>query len=159
VELWQWFRRARGTIMPILVVCTRAFLSQQTVGVSAIVANGEGQVLLGRSRLAGGWALPGGGVDAFEPPETAVIRELREEIGLEVSAAPQFIGLYTRRVLWATNLIAVYCVRDARFVFKPNLEISEIRWIDPAKPPPGTHAGTMRRLAEFAGLRPRSPYW
>ena len=145
--------------MPILVVCTRAFLSQTSFGVSAIVADGEGRVLIGRSRLAGGWTLPGGGVDAFEPPEKAVIRELEEEVGLQASAPPELIGLYTRRVLWATNMIAVYCVREARLAFKPSFEISEIRWIDPANPPEGTHPGTMRRLAEFAGLRPRGPYW
>jgi 8-oxo-dGTP diphosphatase len=37
-----------------------------------------------RSDLAGRWFLPGGGVDHGEHPDAAVVREVREETGLEV---------------------------------------------------------------------------
>ena len=45
-------------------------------GVLAIVLQKEsGQVLLVKRRDAGVWALPGGGLDDFEPPADAVIIE------------------------------------------------------------------------------------
>ncbi|MCB1213034.1 MAG: NUDIX domain-containing protein [Chlamydiia bacterium] len=44
----------------------------------------EGKYLFVRRRDVPVWVLPGGGVDSGETPEEAVIREVREETGLEV---------------------------------------------------------------------------
>lgn len=56
------------------------------VGVGAVVVH-EGRVLLirrGKAPLQGRWVVPGGTVELGETLEEAVIRELREETGLEV---------------------------------------------------------------------------
>jgi 8-oxo-dGTP diphosphatase len=51
----------------------------------------DGRVLLARrpegKKLAGLWEFPGGKLDPGETPEAALIRELREELGIDVSAA------------------------------------------------------------------------
>ncbi len=51
----------------------------------------DGRVLLARrpegKKLAGLWEFPGGKVDPGETPEAALIRELQEELGIDVSAA------------------------------------------------------------------------
>jgi 8-oxo-dGTP diphosphatase len=48
-------------------------------------------VLLARrpegKKMAGLWEFPGGKLDAGETPETALIRELKEELGIDVAAA------------------------------------------------------------------------
>jgi 8-oxo-dGTP diphosphatase len=50
----------------------------------------EGRVLLARrpegKKLAGLWEFPGGKIDAGETPEAALIRELKEELGIGVEA-------------------------------------------------------------------------
>lgn len=155
----ETFKRIRERALLTAVVCTRALISQLAFGVSAIAEDGDGKVLLVRHRFGHGWALPGGGVLAGEPPERAILRELREEVGLIESRPPELFALYTRRIFWATNVIALYRVAGARIEFKPNLEIREVLWADPSAPPPDTHAGVLRRLAELTGQAPRNGYW
>ena len=51
----------------------------------------DGRVLLARrpegKKMAGLWEFPGGKLDPGETPEAALIRELREELGIDVTAA------------------------------------------------------------------------
>ena len=57
------------------------------VGVAVIIEK-DGRVLLIRrngSHGAGSWATPGGHLDFGETPEQCGVREVREEVGLEVS--------------------------------------------------------------------------
>ena len=55
-------------------------------GADALVQNQRGEVLLVRRADDGHWAMPGGWVDPGETPEQAVVREVVEETGLQVSA-------------------------------------------------------------------------
>jgi 8-oxo-dGTP pyrophosphatase MutT (NUDIX family) len=139
-------------------VLLQAILSPVAFAALALVEQ-EGKVVLVRHSYAAGWHLPGGGVKWGELPEKAVLRELKEELGLTWASEPEFIGIYTRKAFPATNVIALYRVREARFDFKPNLEVREILLVDPASPPLGTGQGTRRRLAELTGRITQSPYW
>jgi mutator protein MutT len=56
------------------------------VGVGGVVIH-EGRALLirrGKQPLYGRWVVPGGTVELGEPLEAALVREMREETGLEV---------------------------------------------------------------------------
>jgi 8-oxo-dGTP pyrophosphatase MutT (NUDIX family) len=137
---------------------TKALMSPVAFGVNAIVDDEQGRVILVRQTYMQGLHLPGGGVSAGEPPAQAIMRELKEEIGLLSSAPPEFIGLYTRQFGFVTNVVALYRVKNAKFDFKPNFEIREIAHVDPKNPPDEVRPGTRRRLAELTGA-PVSPYW
>jgi 8-oxo-dGTP diphosphatase len=58
--------------------------------VACALIDPDGRVLLAQrpagKSMAGLWEFPGGKMDAGETPEAALIRELREELGIEVSA-------------------------------------------------------------------------
>jgi 8-oxo-dGTP pyrophosphatase MutT (NUDIX family) len=151
-------KNVAGKVAFRLLMTVKAVLSPTAFGVAGVVEDSQGRVLLVRHSYKTGWALPGGGVDRGEPPAQAVLRELAEEVGLS-GGTVQFLGLYTRRAGWATNVIALYRVTGAQIAFKPNFEIREICFADPAALPSGTTPATVRRLAELAGTIPVSPTW
>jgi 8-oxo-dGTP pyrophosphatase MutT (NUDIX family) len=137
----------------------KAVLSPVVFGTTAIIADRSGKVVLARHSYMTGLSLPGGGVKRAEPPHAAIMRELSEEIGVIRSDPPQMFGIYTRRSGWATNVIVVYRLMNAEVEFKRNLEVREIFFVDPGDPPPEATPGTRRRLAEFIGKTPQSPFW
>lgn len=139
-------------------IVAQSLLSPVAYAACALVVR-DARVLLVRHSYMPGWLLPGGGVGRGEPAEEAVLREMREEIGLVRAAPPVLFGLYSRKAGWATNVIALFRLDDAEFIFTPNLEVREIVLADPADPPAGTPLSVRQRLAEFAGLAPKTPYW
>lgn len=70
--------------------------------VSAQVFDREGRLLLVRQAESGVWSTPGGAIEPDERPEEALVRETREETGLEVRATgladvyggPEFVVRY-----------------------------------------------------------------
>jgi 8-oxo-dGTP pyrophosphatase MutT (NUDIX family) len=137
----------------------RAYRTPVCFGTNAIVELANGKVVLVRHRYMPGLCFPGGGVSPGEAPADAILRELKEEIGLAQFDSLTLFGLYTRKVGWTTNVVALYRCANAIIDFKPNVEISEIAEIDPRDPPPDTSPTTRRRLAEFTGTMPIDPMW
>ena len=142
-----------------LSLAARAWLTPVCVGTNAILEQDGGTVILVRHRYMPGLCFPGGGISAGEAPADALLRELKEELGLTRAGSVDLFGLYTRKVGWTTNIVAVYRVRDAEIAFRPNLEISQIVRADPRNPPADTSPATRRRLDEFVRARPVSKYW
>lgn len=144
-------------IQPGYLTC-RALINPTTLGVSGLVEC-DGKIILVRHSYSPGWQLPGGGVDRGEHPEHAILREMREEIGLKTCAPPALFGVYTRRTGFVTNHILLYRLADAHIEFRLNFEIRDCHPTDPATPPGGTSAATARRLAEYLELKPQSHRW
>ncbi|MEJ1967303.1 MAG: NUDIX domain-containing protein [Rhizomicrobium sp.] len=141
------------------MITVRALLTPVAFGAHAMIFDRDGKVLLARHTYFGALSFPGGGVGRGEPAEAALMRELREELGGLRADPPVFVGLFTHRAGWATNLIALYRLTNAEVEFRPNAEISEIMFVDPADPPAGTSSGSVRRLAEYLAGAPPNPYW
>lgn len=65
------------------------------VGAFAIIRDDQGRVLISRRSDSGWYNLPGGGVEPHEGVPEGLIREVREETGLEVTVG-RLIGLYSK---------------------------------------------------------------
>lgn len=114
------------------------------IGVAGIVVNEGGQVLLQRRSDNGVWGLPGGALDPGEQPADCVIREVREETGLEVvperivtiDGGPESIGAYPNGDRIAV-LGIVFACRPVRGEARVNDDESlEVRYFAPEALPP-----------------------
>jgi 8-oxo-dGTP pyrophosphatase MutT (NUDIX family) len=133
-----------------------------TLGVRAVVENGEGHVLMVRHTYIDGWFMPGGGVEHGEPAVEALRRELIEEGGIRLTAEPKVFGFYSNHHIFRNDHVLLYHVPWGSWeqvTATSQDEIAEIVWVDPHAPPDTITAGERRRLEEVYGGAPVSPYW
>lgn len=69
---------------------SRRYPDRPFVGVGAVIVHEGRVVLIRRAKppLEGHWSIPGGAVEIGETLEACVVREMREETGLEVEVGP-----------------------------------------------------------------------
>jgi 8-oxo-dGTP pyrophosphatase MutT (NUDIX family) len=98
----------------------------RTFGAHALALTPEGKAVLVRLRYAPGWRLPGGGRDEREDPRDAVLRELREEIGLVSHGEVHLAAELDESVDFKHDLAALFVVRDVRYQPRWSWEVEAI---------------------------------
>jgi 8-oxo-dGTP pyrophosphatase MutT (NUDIX family) len=131
-----------------------------TIGVRAVAFDESGRVLLVRHTYIAGWHFPGGGIGRRETTEEAVIRELREETGLQCEGRPVLHGLFRQAALKHDH-VACYIIRKFTPIpgAKPDWEIAETGFFPAGCLPEGTTPGTKARLAEILQRQPLAQEW
>lgn len=65
----------------------QASLPKKKVAVKVILKSDEGNILLIKPDYKDTWQMPGGGVEEFEDPKLAAVRETKEETGIELEVS------------------------------------------------------------------------
>ena len=122
-------------------------MNRMYVANKALIENGDGKILLIRdagigdhATLAGLWDVPGGRMELQETPYEGLVREIKEEIGLDIlpyDTRPFYVDK------WGVNgdivnkpIIGVFWIIALRSSdITLSAEHSEFQWADPHMPP------------------------
>ena len=124
------------------------------LGAFAIIFDKQGNVLLCHRRDMDAWNLPGGGVERGELPTEAVIREVKEETGLEV-AIERLLGVYGKADKPDSLVFSFLCrVTGGKLVLTD--ESDDTRYFTIENIPANTSPRQVERIRE-ALTRPPQP--
>jgi ADP-ribose pyrophosphatase YjhB (NUDIX family) len=106
-------------------------------GAEAVCIDDRGRVLLGRRAGDPGkglWDLPGGFVHEDEHPVDGLLREVREETGLEIEPI-EFLGFWLEPY-YARIVLCLAWTARANGTARAADDLVEVQWFDPAELPP-----------------------
>lgn len=119
-------------------------MAKKTIVGALGVIQKNGKVLMGlrhdpeRPDLNGKWEFPGGGVEFEERPEEAVVREVKEEVGIKVKVIGPVSYAIVEYDLQQPDklryiLFPYYCKIISGKIKPSDAEITRVKWIDPKK--------------------------
>jgi ADP-ribose pyrophosphatase YjhB (NUDIX family) len=137
------------------------FARGMTLGVRAVVLDGQNRVFLVKHSYVAGWHLPGGGVETGETFRDALHRELEEEGRIELTGEPALHGLFFNSHVSRRDHVAVYLVRHFRQdrLPEPNHEIIACGFFEAGALPADTTQGTRLRISEVLDGRTPIVTW
>lgn len=102
--------------------------------VTGLLRRGE-QVLVGQrptgNTLAGHWEFPGGKIERNESPEEALVRELREELGIEAEVGE--LRLASTHTYGDTGILLLFYEVNFWKGEPKTVHHMELRWVTPAE--------------------------
>lgn len=131
------------------------FTRPSSAGVHAVALTPENRIVLVTLSYARGWRLPGGGRKVGEGDEEAMLRELREEIGMTGHGQVEKVARFSHRPDFRNDRSALFVVRDLAYRPKWSLEIKAVREF-PLDALPADAAPITRRL--IAAALPHAKY-
>ncbi len=87
------------------------------------------KILLIRNSYRQGWTLPGGGIKRNESPRGAAIREVREEVGIDISSLTNHGK--TKLDFETNSFVTIFSskIKDAEFSVD-GIEVEKAEWVD-----------------------------
>ncbi|MGE5562817.1 MAG: NUDIX domain-containing protein [Bacillota bacterium] len=116
----------------------------RTFGAHALALTPERRIVLVKLRYIPGWRVPGGGRKPHETPQEAVLRELREEIGLTAHGRVRLACELEESVHFKRDVASLLIVEDVRYRPRWNWEVEQVAEFPLDDLPGDTAAPTLR---------------
>ena len=98
----------------------------RTFGAHAVAVTARSTIVLVKLRYAPGWRLPGGGRKAGEDARAAVLRELREEIGMTCHGGVQLACELQEAPDFRRDTASLFIVRDVEYSPRWSWEVEAV---------------------------------
>ena len=131
------------------ILASRIINPKYRVAVAAMVFNEQGQVLLFRHTYRKlEWGIPAGSLEHGEQPESAIVREILEEAGIQIHVQRLLLAESSRD---DQHVSLIYLCAVESGTFKESLEISEMKYFAVEALPPMLFAekDLIRRVANM----------
>ena len=106
-------------------------LPEKQIGV-AVIWNQSGQILIDRRKASGTmgglWEFPGGKIEPDETVAECIVREIREELGIEIAVGEHLISIEHTYPTFQLTLIVHHC-QHISGIPQP-IESEEVRWVN-----------------------------
>ncbi|WP_310425292.1 8-oxo-dGTP diphosphatase MutT [Chamaesiphon sp. VAR_48_metabat_135_sub] len=106
-------------------------LPHKRIGV-AVIWDRSGQILIDRRKVGGTmgglWEFPGGKIEAGETVVECIVREIREELAIEITVGEHLISIDHTYPTFHLTLIVHHC-QHISGIPQP-IESEEIRWVN-----------------------------
>lgn len=129
--------KTAGLANPALRQLRREFPEHPIVGVGGVIIDADLVLLVrrGTKPLKGEWSIPGGCVEMGERLSDAVVREIKEETGLDVQ--PLEVLAVADRIVWSRRprrvryhyVLVDYLCRRTGGTLAPATDVIDARWV------------------------------
>lgn len=138
-----------GRLRPVCPACGWVYFADPKVAAAALIVQ-DGRVLLVRRAndpQRGLWTLPAGFVDAGEDPAEAVLRECREETGLEARVTGLLDLLHGQEHPRGAHILIVYQAEIVGGAMRPGDDVDEVGFFPLQALPPLAFKTTLKILS------------
>ena len=121
LKIWKQFP------LWLKILSSRLLRPKYMVAVAAVVFDGDGRILLGRRTYIKNrpWGLLAGNLEYGEDPESAIVRELREETGFEIEVQKLLKAVSAKE---DRHISLIYLCKIMSGKFQPSPEISAVQF-------------------------------
>lgn len=139
-----------------------SLLHKHTRGAVVMAVDENDSILLVRNSYGRNiWRFPGGGARPSEDFVAAGLREIKEELGVELlnEGTAELFGVYEKQIGHWRDEVGLVIIRGWKMTPKRSLEISEWRAFSLDALPRNVSASVRQRIDEVKGRSPRTPTW
>lgn len=144
-----------GYIMELRKIVGHRTLLMPCAG--AIIGDGKGNILLQLRKDDNMWDIHGGSVELDERVEDAMIREIKEEIGLtileykllNIYSGPEYHNIYPNGDEVSCIDIVYYCHKFEGIINLQEDEVLNVQWFNKDNLPYNIGRNTKKRLSDY----------